>query len=50
MTRIEVGQYLVVGEPGDYQVMENFRPYRVSRKRFKTVASATKRAKAMDAK
>jgi hypothetical protein len=42
--RYEVGSYLVVGVPGEYQVIENFGTYRITKKRFKTVAAATKRA------
>lgn len=41
--RYEVGQYLVIGRPGEYQILENFGSYRISKKRFKTVAAATKR-------
>jgi hypothetical protein len=47
--RHEVGTYLVVGRPGEYQVMENFGAYRISKKRFKTLTSAVKRAEAMNA-
>lgn len=47
--RHEVGRYLVVGRPGEYQVMENFGTYRISKKRFKTLSAATKRAEQMGA-
>lgn len=42
--RYEVGQYLVVGEPKQYRVMENFGSYRMLKKVFKTLDSARKRA------
>lgn len=32
--------YKIVGAPGDYQVMEQFGDYRLSRKRFKTIEKA----------
>ena len=35
-------QYKIVGEPGDYQIMEQFGAYRLSKKRFKTHEAAIK--------
>lgn len=35
-------RYKIVGEAGDYQVMEQFGAYRISRKRFKTTEAAIK--------
>lgn len=45
--RHEVGNYLVVGVPGNYRVMENFGSYRMLKKVFKTLKSASARAEAM---
>lgn len=45
--RHEVGNYLIVGTPGAYRVMENFGSYRMLKKVFKTVNAATKRIEAI---
>lgn len=39
-----VGDYLIIGIPGDYKVMEQFGSYRMLKKIFKTVEQATARA------
>ncbi len=36
-------EYKIVGEHGDYQILECFGSYRLSKKRFKTIEKATER-------
>ena len=38
-------KYKIVGEPGDYQIMEQFGAYRLSKKRYKTIEKATEAIK-----
>lgn len=42
-----VGDYLVVGTPGAYRVLENFGSYRALKKVFKRLPAAIKRAEQM---
>ena len=39
--KIRVGNYLIIGEQGDWSVMEQFGGYRMLKKKFKTVEKAT---------
>lgn len=41
-------RYKIVGEPGDYQIMEQFGNYRMMKKKFKTIEKATERIKQMN--
>lgn len=41
-------KYRIVGEPGNYQIVEQFGSYRISKKRFKTPQKALERIKALD--
>jgi hypothetical protein len=45
-----IGRYAVIGQPGDWHVMEQFGAYRMLAKTFKTQAAAEKRAEMMDAR
>lgn len=47
MEKLKVGEYLIIGEPGDYRVMEQFGSYRMLKKRFKTVKQAQTRIEQM---
>lgn len=40
--------YKVVGDPGDYQILEMFGAYRLSKKRYKTIEKATETIKKME--
>ncbi len=42
-----IGNYLVIGNPGNYKVMQQFGSYRMLKKTFKTLAAATTRAEQM---
>lgn len=46
--KIKVGNYLVIGEAGDYSVMEQFGNYRMLKKKFKTTKKAIETAEAMN--
>jgi hypothetical protein len=47
--RVPVGRYLVIGNEGEWKVMEQFGSYRMLKKTFKTQAAAVARAEAMQA-
>lgn len=46
-TKVKVGDYLIIGESGDFSVMEQFGNYRMLKKKFKTIESAKKRIELM---
>lgn len=43
MQKIKIGAYLIIGETGDYRVMEQFGAYRMLKKHFKTILQAEER-------
>jgi hypothetical protein len=46
--KVPVGRYLVIGNDGEWKVMEQFGSYRMLKKTFKTQRAAEARALAMD--
>ena len=45
--KIQVGDYLVIGQGREWRVMEQFGAYRMLKKKFTTSAAAVKRAEVM---
>lgn len=40
-------EYKIIGEPGDFQIIEQFGAYRISKKHFKTIEDAAAKILAM---